>query len=319
MVVYPVMEEKREIFEVSAFENGNRLDRVLAGRFKDHTRQYMQKLIDGGNIQVNGKKEKAGRKVKTGDKVNVVFPAPKKLELEAARIPLKIVYEDKNLLVVDKPSGMVVHPGVGESHIKDSLVNAILYHCKKTLSGIGGVLRPGIVHRLDKDTSGLLVVAKNNRTHQYMMNLFKGRKVAKTYYALLKGHLIPERGAIDAPIGRSRGDRKKMAVSDGGREAITKYSVLRYAGDCTYVEIQLITGRTHQIRVHFNSIGHPLVGDPIYGRPKLNKYFEQEYGLSRLFLHAGRISFVMPGKKEPKLFEAPLPAELKKVLNLLSK
>lgn len=302
-----------------AAEGGIRLDRILAGRFKDITRQYFQKLIDEGGVQVKGLKVKAGMKLKPGDMITVIFPAPRELKLEPVDIPLKIVYEDKNLLVVDKAWGMVVHPGVGESHMKDSLVNAVLFHCKGSLSGIGGVMRPGIVHRLDKDTSGLLVVAKNDKTHQYLMTLFKERKVEKTYYALLAGHLIPERGTIDAPIRRDSGDRKKMSVSGDGKTAVTRYRVIKYFEGCTYVEIQLITGRTHQIRVHFKSIGFPVIGDPIYGRLQLNKLFEQEYGLTRLFLHAGRMSFVAPSKKEPMSFEAPLPVGLKKVLNLLSK
>lgn len=319
MIVYHVMAARTEKFKVMAFENDNRIDKVLAGRFKDRTRQYLQKLIAGGNVLVNGNRVKSGKKVKTADNVVIVFPAPTKLKLSAARIRLKIVYEDKNLLVINKPSGMVVHPGVGESHSKDSLVNALLNHCKGALSGIGGVMRPGIVHRLDKDTSGLLIVAKNDPTHQYLMNLFKARKVGKTYFALVAGHLTPEKGAIEAPIGRAKGDRKKMVVSHSGKEAFTKYKVLKYFDDCTYVEIKLITGRTHQIRVHFDSIGFPLLGDCVYGRQKLNKYFEQEYGLSRLFLHAGRIEFVIPSKRKSSIFEASLPSELKKVIDLLSK
>jgi 23S rRNA pseudouridine1911/1915/1917 synthase len=313
------MADIKKIFKINEAENGVRLDRIMAARFKDKTRQYIQKLIEDGFVLVDGKISKSGRKLKIGEKVNAVFPAPKELELVAAKIPLKIVYEDKNLLIVDKPAGMVVHPGAGQSHIKDSMVNAVLHYCKGSLSGIGGVLRPGIVHRLDKDTSGLLIVAKNDKTHQYLMNLFKERHVEKNYFALLCGHLSPEKGTIEAPIGRARGDRKKMAVSEHGKEAVTKYRVMKYFKGCTYVEIRLITGRTHQIRVHFNSIGFPVIGDTVYGNLKVNKNFEQEYGLSRLFLHAGRIGFVMPGKKELSFYEAPLPAALKKVLKLLSR
>ncbi len=311
--------QKIKTFRAKIWDLDVRLDKILAGRFKDYTRHYLQKLIDEGEVTVNGKKAKASLKLRLADEVTVRFPAPKELKLKPAEIKLDIVYEDKNLMVINKPAGMVVHPGVGESHLEDSLVNAVLYHCKKSLSGIGGVMRPGIVHRLDKDTSGLLVVAKNDKTHQYLVNLFKERKVEKTYYALLTGRLVPEKGTIEAPIGRDVRDRKKMAVTseEKGRMAITKYKVIKYLGESTYVEIKLVTGRTHQIRVHFASIGHPLAGDPIYGRLKLNKYFEQEYGLSRLFLHAGRLEFVLPGKKKPTGFETGLPASLQKVLACL--
>lgn len=311
--------KKNQVFTAGEGDVAVRLDKILVSHFADRTRQYLQKIIEEGCVEVNGKKAKASAKLKLSDKVEVHFPAPKELKLKAVKIPIEIVYEDEDLLVVNKPSGMAVHPGAGESHLEDSLVSALLYYCRGKLSGISGVMRPGIVHRLDKDTSGLLVVAKNDKAHQALSAQFRDREVEKTYYALVAGRLVPERGTIDAPIGRDPRDRKKMAVvSDAkGRQAVTKYRVLKYLGDFTYVEISLITGRTHQIRVHFASIGHPLAGDPLYGRSRINKFFEEEYGLKRVFLHAGRLSLVLPSAKtaqKKEEFRAPLPADLQKVL-----
>jgi|WetSurMetagenome_2_1015567.scaffolds.fasta_scaffold201131_2 23S rRNA pseudouridine1911/1915/1917 synthase len=311
--------QRHKIFKIVEKEAGERLDRVLVGRLADFTRQYIQKLIDEGAVKVNGKKAKPGLKVKERDVIYILIPSPKPLLLEPNRVELDIIHEDKDLIVINKPAGMVVHPGHGESHIKDSLVNALLAHCGDSLSGIGGVLRPGIVHRLDKDTSGLIVVAKNDKTHQYLAGLFKDRKINKTYYALVAGNIVPAEGTIDSPIGRSGRDRKKMAVTneEKGRKAITKYKVISSFHDCTLVEVALLTGRTHQIRVHFSAIGHPLIGDTVYGKPFLNKKFELEYGLKRLFLHAGALEFVPPAKKKPVIFNAPLPSVLARIIKLL--
>lgn len=309
--------------EVETEDAGARLDKFLAAKFPGRTRHYIQKIIDEGCVKVNHKLPKSSLKLKGGENIQVIFPMPKELKLKAKKIPLKIVFENKDVIVINKPAGMVVHPGTGGSHMEDSLVNAILHHAKGQLSGISGVMRPGIVHRLDKDTSGLIVIAKSDKAHQDLTQQFKDRKVEKTYFALLCGKLQPMKGSIDAPIGRDRRDRKKMAVTglDEGRAAVTRYNVLRYFGDYTYVQVQLITGRTHQIRVHFATIGYPLVGDPIYGKIRVNKFFVREYGLTRLFLHAGKLVIDVPGLKgtaKRKTFEAPLPADLNNTLKLLA-
>lgn len=305
----------KKSFLAEGDDAGMRVDKFLSLSLFDHTRQYFQKLIESGMVSVNGKVAKSSLKLKDGDKVEVSFPAPRALDLKPLDMDLDIVYEDSNVIVINKPAGLVVHPGAGDSHIDDSLVNAILYHCKDSLSGIGGVMRPGIVHRLDKDTSGLIIVAKNDKTHAFLSAQFKEHTAEKTYFALLVGHLAHQKGSIEAPIGRDARDRKKMSVvsPENGRMAITKYKVLKYLGDYTLVEVKLITGRTHQIRVHFASIGYPLVGDPIYGRPGVNKYFEQEYGFSRLFLHAGALTLDV-GKNKKKSFSAPLPKDMNALL-----
>lgn len=311
--------QRHKRYKIRKEEVGERLDKVLVGRLGEFTRQYVQKLIDDGAVKINGKNVKSGQKLKTNDLIVVIIPEPKALSLEPNNIKLDIIHEDKDLIIINKAAGMVVHPGNGGSHIKDSLVNALLAHCGSSLSGIGGVLRPGIVHRLDKDTSGLIVVAKNDKTHQYLAGLFKDRKIHKTYFALVAGNITPMEGTINSPIGRSGGDRKKMAVTseEKGRIAITKYRVVNYFHDCALVEVFLVTGRTHQIRVHFSAIGHPLIGDTVYGKPYLNKKFEQEFGLGRLFLHAGKLQFVPPAKKNETIFNAPLPSALARIIKLL--
>jgi 23S rRNA pseudouridine1911/1915/1917 synthase len=309
----------KKTIKVKREEADVRIDKLLASKLKGMTRQYLQKLIDEGEVRVGGKTVKASLKVKEGEKIEVSVPAPKSLNLKPLKFDLDVVYEDRNLIVINKPAGMVVHPGQGDTHTEDSLVNALLAHCKGSLSGIGGVMRPGIVHRLDKDTSGLIVVAKNDKTHQYLAGLFKERKIKKTYYALVAGHLNPMLGTIDSPIGRSHGDRKRMAVTsaDEGKAAVTKYKVLEYLDECTLLEVDLLTGRTHQIRVHLSAIGHPLVGDTVYGRLQVNKKFEQEYGLERLFLHAGVLELSLSPKSKTRLFRAPLPPALEKPLKMI--
>lgn len=304
---------------------GMRLDKVLVARFEGKTRQYLQKLFDDGWVKVNGGEAKPSRKLRLKDAVEVVFPPAVELKLEAKDIPLEIVYEDEDVLVINKPAGLVVHPGTHGAHLDDSLVNAILHHCKGKLGGINGTLRPGIVHRLDKDTSGLLVVAKNDMAMQSLTKQFQEKTVKKVYYALLIGHLEPLKGTIEAPIGRSPKDRKLMAVvRDGqGKEAITHYEVEQYYEDSkgnqyTLVRVHLITGRTHQIRVHFSAIGFPLAGDPSYGRAKVNHEFEKNYGLKRQFLNATELDFVLPNGKKMH-FETKLPADLTQILEQLEK
>jgi 23S rRNA pseudouridine1911/1915/1917 synthase len=300
-----------------------RLDRVLVKRFPKFTRQYLQKLLKEEQILINNKKAKPRTLLKLGEKVELTVPEAKALDLKEKDIPLDIIFENKDLLVINKQPGLVVHPGVGDTHAEDSLVNAVLYHCKGNLSGIGGVQRPGIVHRLDKDTSGAILVAKNDQAHSDLALQLKNHEIKKTYVALLVGHLEPKKGSIEAPIGRSSANRKKMAVVplSHGKKALTNYEVLSYyktpfsvAPHYTLVKVGLITGRTHQIRVHFTSIGFPLVGDVLYGREKVNVLFKEKFQLERQFLHAQEIDFTLPGQQKRVAFEATLSNDLMNVL-----
>lgn len=264
-------------------------------------------------MTVEERAAKPSRRLAVGERVRVVVPPPEPVTLEPEALPLRILYEDVDLLVVDKPAGMPVHPGPG--HLRGTLVNAILAHCSD-LSGVGGALRPGIVHRLDKDTSGLMLVAKNDRTHQALQRQLKERAVEKRYLALVRGDLRPDEGAIDAPIARDPRYRKRMAVVPGGREALTRWRVLqRFVGPgsgeprYTLVEARPVTGRTHQIRVHFASIRHPLVGDALYGR--------RSALVGRQFLHAAGLAFVHPSTGRRMTFESPLPDDLRLALGTL--
>ena len=307
-------EPEPEIETTLCFENvtpGERLDKWLARQLPDHSRTEIQRWIKDGLVRVNGRASKPGYKLEPGDVVEVDVPAAVPyLDVTPEPIPLDIVYEDEDLLVIDKPAGMVVHPAPG--HTRGTLVNAILYHCPD-LQGIGGVERPGIVHRLDKDTSGLILVAKNDKTHRELQRQFKEREVEKAYLALVEGQLHPPLGRIEAPIGRDRHHRKRMTVTRDGREAITEYTVLKHFDDYTLVEARPLTGRTHQIRVHFAFIGHPLAGDTVYGRRKQRL----KPWLQRHFLHAHRLSFRLPRTGERVTFTSPLPADLQAVLERL--
>ena len=331
------MNEKIKI-TIDLFMAGKRVDGFVASEVEGVSRQYAQKLIDMGAVLVDGKTVKHGYKLKEGDRITVELPPLKALEIKPVKMNLDILYEDKDVVVINKPAGLVVHPGVDGTHAEDSLVSGLMAHCGDSLSGINGVLRPGIVHRLDKDTSGVLICAKNDKAHRFLAEQFEGREVEKVYLALIAG--IPEanRGMIEAPIGRSRGDRKKMDVTSerNGKMAVTKYVVLESfglgnsseeasgIGSCSLVQVRILTGRTHQIRVHFSSIGHPVVGDTVYGDLKLNTFFEQEYGLGRIFLHAFSLGIKLPsskasksGDKEKSVFETDLPDALKTVLDKL--
>lgn len=281
-----------------------RLDKYVAEHCPDLTRTQGQKLIAGGYVNVNGLPAKSGLKLTAGDSVKVTIPPPPPSDLVAEDIPLNIVYEDGDLMVIDKPAGLTVHPAPG--HPRGTLANAILSHL--SYSPDAGDLRPGIVHRLDKDTSGLIIVAKNSTAHANLAVQFKSRSVVKVYQALVRGRLTPEEGVIEAPIGRDSRDRKRMAVvAEGkGRSARTKYRVLKYIGDYSLLEVRPETGRTHQIRVHLAAIGHPIVADAVYGG--------KSPGLSRQFLHAALISFNLPSNGERVEFKSELPADLKKVL-----
>ena len=308
-------------------DKGKRLDLFLAGKNLNLSRSRIQKLIDEGKITVQDKKVKSHYKIKGDEKIVIEIPPPEKLSLEPQDIPLDIVYEDKDLLAVNKPAGMVVHPAAG--NYKDTLVNALLFHCKD-LSGINGVLRPGIVHRLDKNTSGLLVVAKNDFAHTNLADQLKNRTLTREYAAFCWGNLPKEKGVVETLIGRSGGDRKMMTVvKQKGREAITEYEVLERFPLGDYLRIKLKTGRTHQIRVHFLYLNHPIMGDPEYGGRKkhlgmikesLKAQVNQVLKLiDRQALHAKKIGFVHPRSGKYVEFESGLPEDMKRVLEFLRK
>ncbi|HIV17985.1 MAG TPA: RluA family pseudouridine synthase [Candidatus Merdivicinus intestinigallinarum] len=278
---------------------GSRLDAFLALNLEGKTRSAVQKLMDQGKVLVNGKTGRKNDKVKPGDSIQVEIPEPEPLELLPQDIPLDIVYEDEHLLVVNKPKGMVVHPAPGNPD--GTLVNALLYHCGESLSGINGVIRPGIVHRIDKDTSGLLMVAKNDLAHQSLAAQIAAHTFTRMYNTVVYGNLKTDEGTISAPIARHPTDRKKMAVVPGGREAVTHYRVLERLPGFTLVECRLETGRTHQIRVHMAHIGHPVAGDPVYGPKKCIT------SLNGQCLHARLLGFVHPATGEYMEFDSGLP------------
>ncbi len=296
------------MLEKTVTTESGRLDKVVSQLFDDYSRSQIQKLLDEGHIFVNGTSQKAKYKVKPDDVIQLEQPEPKTLEIKAENIPLDIVYEDDDVLVVNKPQGMVVHPAPG--HEDGTLVNALLYHCP--LSTINGTFRPGIVHRIDKDTSGLLMVAKNDKAHQALASQLKNKTNLREYTALVHGRIKEDEGTINAPIGRSLKDRKKQAVVKDGRHAVTHFKVIKRYQDYTLVTCILETGRTHQIRVHMKYIGHPLVGDPLYGPKNTIKGQGQ-------FLHAGKLGFVHPTTGKEMVFEVPIPEIFQKCLNYLDK
>jgi 23S rRNA pseudouridine1911/1915/1917 synthase len=294
---------------VNADRPGERLD-VAVARLCDLTRAQARRLIDEGEVLVDGKApSKAGIKLAGGEMLAVRMPAPAPATPMPEAIPLSVVYEDAHLIVVDKPAGMPVHPGPG--HSGRTLVNALLSHCPD-LPGIGGVQRPGIVHRLDKDTSGLIVAAKDEKAHAGLTRQLSERRMHKTYLALVEGHLQPPEALIDAPIGRDPGHRQRMAIlpSGRGRDAQTRYRVRDYRDGYTYLEASPITGRTHQIRVHVASLGHPIVGDAVYGKPSSL--------VGRQFLHAWRLGFRHPVTGDEMRFDAPLAEDLQAALDALA-
>ena len=316
-------------YTATSEDSGMRIDQYLAKVKPDLTRSFIQKLIKGGSVFVNSKKiTKTSYKIKEEDELTVIIPSIKEIGIIAEDIPLDIVYEDEDIIVVNKPAGMVVHPTDHGAHVSGTLVNAILYYCKDSLSGIGGEKRPGIVHRLDKNTSGLIIVAKNDRAHNYVAKQIHDRKVTKRYIALLKGHLTPKEGSIEAPLEKLHGD-KDMRVS--GRKkakyALTHYKVQKYIGDYSLVEVQIVTGRTHQIRVHFASIGHPVCGDEMYGletrnpkseiRNKFKVRSPKLETLKRQFLHAAYLKFRLPKNDEVIELNAPLAKDLETVLETI--
>ena len=292
-------------------EEGKRLDAYISSIDEEITRTMAQKLIEKEQILVNGEKQKVSYKVKSGDKIVIKKVEPQQVELKAQEIPIDIIHEDKDIIVVNKPKGMVVHPANGNPD--GTLVNAIMAICKDSLSGIGGEIRPGIVHRLDKDTSGLLIIAKNDKSHVNISEQIKNHEVKKTYIALVKGIIKENEATIDMPIGRSISDRKKMAVNKNGKNAITHIKVLKRYNKYTLLQVNIETGRTHQIRVHLSHIGYPIVGDYTYSNGK------NEFGVIGQCLHAKALEFKHPITGEKMCLEAPLPEYFQKILQELDK
>ncbi|MFR4018399.1 MAG: RluA family pseudouridine synthase [Clostridia bacterium] len=305
-------EQKVEL-TVAEEMSGKRLDSVLAGMMPEYSRSFIQKLFENGSITVGGDScSEKKRKAAAGDIVEITIPQPERLEVEAEDIPLDIVYEDDELLVVDKPAGMVVHPAPGNH--SGTLVNALMYHCGDALSSINGVIRPGIVHRIDKDTSGLLMVAKTDRAHNALSAQLAQHSITRRYKAIVYSNIKEDEGTVDKPIGRDPGNRLRNAVVyTNSKNAVTHYRVLERFGGFTLVEAVLETGRTHQIRVHMAYIRHPLLGDTLYGPAK------NRYGAKRQMLHAGVLGFVHPVTGEYMEFNSPLPQDFEDVLAKLRK
>lgn len=304
------MRQERQ-FTVSDQETGTRLDVCLAGRFPEFTRSYLQKLCRDSAVLVEGTVKKSNYKIREGEQVSLMIPEPTKLSIQPEKMDLDIVYEDQDIILLNKPKDMVVHPAPG--HYEGTLVNGLMEHCRDDLSGINGVMRPGIVHRIDKDTTGILIVCKNDMAHQSLAKQLKDHTITRRYHAIVYHNIKEDSGTVDAPIARSKKDRKKMAVDrETGRCAVTHYRVLkRLREGFTYIECSLETGRTHQIRVHMASIGHPLLGDTVYG-PKKSRY-----SLDGQCLHAKVLGFVHPRTEEYMEFKVPLPAYFEELLNRL--
>lgn len=298
-------------FIVSPEQVNIRIDKFMSAALPELSRSYIQKLLEEGNIKVNQRNCRANYKLRAGDQIVFAPPEPKMPEILPEPIPLDIVFEDTDILIINKPKGMVVHPAAG--HYSGTLVNGILYHCRDQLSTINGVMRPGIVHRIDKDTTGLLVVCKNDLAHQALAEQLRQHTITRVYSAIVYDNLPQNEGRIDKPIGRHPVDRKKQAVNvKNGREAVTHYRVLeRFQGKYTFIECRLETGRTHQIRVHMASIHHPLLGDTVYGPDK------NPFHLQGQALHAGILGFVHPRTGEYMEFHAELPDYFKNLLQLL--
>lgn len=297
--------EKIEI-NVADGEQGTRLDVFISKMIEKVTRSYAKKLIDQGLVRIDGQYAKISAKLKQGQKVEVILPAPKKLEVTAQNIPIEVLYEDNDIVVVNKPKGMVVHPACG--NYTGTLVNAIMHKCHQ-LSGINGVVRPGIVHRIDKDTTGVLVIAKNDNAHLKLSSQLKEHTMKRRYIALVYGCIKNQKGTINAPIGRHKIERKKMSVIKEGRTAVTHFDVIEYFKEYTLIKAVLETGRTHQIRVHMAYIGHPLVGDEVYG-PK-----RQKIKIHGQLLHAELLGFKHPSTDEYMEFSAPLPQEFSSIID----
>ena len=305
------MEEEKLIIDVET-EEERRIDQFLADQM-EYSRSFIQKLIKNEKVTVNGNViTKVKYPVSFRDKIIIEIPAPTELEIKPEKMDLDILYEDNDVIVIDKPKGMVVHPAPG--HYSHTLVNAVLYHCGENLSGINGVIRPGIVHRIDMNTTGSLLICKNDKAHQILAEQLKEHSITRKYHAIVHGNLKEDTGTVNAPIGRHPTDRKKMSTkAPNGRHAVTHYRVLERFGNFTYIECQLETGRTHQIRVHMSSIGHPILGDEIYGPAKC------PYKLQGQTLHAKILGITHPSTGEYIEFDAPLPDYFKDLLNKLRK
>lgn len=301
-----------EEYELTADESGERIDKFLSRNYENLSRSYIQKLLKDGNIIVNKLAVKANYKIASGDVIHIRIPESEPLDILPENIPLDILYEDSDILIVNKPKGMVVHPSPG--HYTHTLVNAVLYHCGGNLSGINGVIRPGIVHRIDMNTTGSLLICKNDRAHQILAKQLKEHSITRRYHAIVHGNIKEDSGTVDAPIGRHPADRKKMSTkSQHGRHAVTHYRVLERFGSYTYIECELETGRTHQIRVHMSSIGHPILGDDVYGPARC------PFKLEGQTLHAKTLGIIHPSTKEYMEFDAPLPQYFQNLLTMLRK
>lgn len=300
--------EKRE-FRINEENIGQRVDKVISEKYEDISRMAAQRLIEEGNVLINGKNPKTSSKVNLNDTIIVNLEEPKQIEIKEENIPLDIVYEDNDILVINKQKGLVVHPGNGNPD--GTLVNAIMYHCKEGLSGIGGKIRPGIVHRIDKDTSGLLIIAKNDKAHIILSDALKNHEIKKTYIALVRGIIKENEATINMPISRSTKDRTKMAVSKEGKNAVTHISVIERFNGYTLLEVNIETGRTHQIRVHLSQIGYPIVGDCVYSNGK------NPFGIEGQCLHSKKLEFIHPVTKKKLVLEAKLPEYFEKVLGIL--
>lgn len=291
-------------------DEDERIDKWISNTLEDLSRSYIQKLIKDNLVFVNGKPQKASYHIKADDDIRFQIPEAVMPSIQAEDIPISILYEDDDVLIVDKPKGMVVHPAPG--HYSGTLVNAVMFYCKDRLSGINGVMRPGIVHRIDRDTTGSLIICKNDNAHNSIAAQLKEHSITRKYRAIVHGRINDEEGCINAPIGRDNKDRKKMAVNEqNGKPAVTHYKVLKAYKEYTYIECQLETGRTHQIRVHMTSIGHPLLGDTVYGNRKSNFHTEGQT------LHAMTIGFIHPSTGEYLEISAPLPEYFEKILKNL--
>ena len=298
------------VFEITPEMEGERIDKCISNYVETLSRSYIQKIIKEGKAYINDAPVKSNYKVRVDDKVQFTIPDCEELDIPPQDIPLDIIYEDKDVLIVNKPKNMVVHPAPG--HYEGTLVNAIMYHCHNDLSGINGVLRPGIVHRIDKDTTGSLIICKNDEAHRKIAEQLKEHSITRKYRAIVYGRISNDEGVVDAPIGRHPTDRKKMAINErNGKTAITHYKVLERFEKYTYIECQLETGRTHQIRVHMTSIGHPLLGDEVYGSAKC------PFKLEGQTLHAMTIGFIHPSTNQYVEYEAPLPEYFERLLQIL--
>lgn len=290
---------------------GIRIDKVLTLELPEYSRAYIQKLLEEQAVLVNNNTVKANYKLKINDTIDIIVPEPEELNIEAENIPLNVVYEDKDIIVIDKPKGMVVHPAPG--HTSGTLVNALMYHCKDSLSTINGVIRPGIVHRIDMDTTGLLLICKSDDAHRVMADKFKEHDINRVYTAIVYNRFSEQEGTIDKPIARNKTDRKKMSIDMSGRRAVTHYKVIKeLKNNFSLIECRLETGRTHQIRVHMASINHPLLGDEVYG-PK-NKPFKTDGQV----LHAGTLGFEHPITGKYMEFKSELPEYFKNIIDRLS-